>query len=393
MSAGRGAPARAARPGVLTSARRTVPRRSARNRGGKAGKPQPNGVSISRRGRVPELRAGYWRGALCCVKPRIAARVAMRSRSSSGRSTANGRSSEREQRGQPVEPFGVQLDAGPASLSGSAPPAGGISYVATLAGSGRGSARSCPGCSGSLRAGTGFGEPGQDVLRRSNPAGGSTSRAGSWRLRCGRAGASGPRRCRDQRRSRTSGRSGRRARRGGGCVRCAGRRRRCTGSRWACDGARRRRPRAGPGVRGGCLAGRGGEGEGAEHGVEPAGEPLRQYPADLGRRRLACRAGGRHQPRPAARDQAEQHGQRLVVAEHQRRHAVTGIQPAPAVVAVSTRRAHQGRAGGPRTAAPSAHPPRACLQARPPSGRRPTVAAPAKTERVQSAGAWAQVSH
>jgi hypothetical protein len=86
-------------------------------------------------------------------------------------------------------------------------------------------------------------------------------------------------------------------------------------------------------VSGGCLAGRSREGEGAEHGVEPAGEPLGQYPADLGRRRLARRARGRHQPGPAARDQAEQHGECLVIAEHERRHTVSGGEPVPAVAA------------------------------------------------------------
>ncbi len=58
-----------------------------------------------------------------------------------------------------------------------------------------------------------------------------------------------------------------------------------------------------------------------------------QYPADLGRRRLGCRARGRHQPGPAARDQSEQHGEGLVVAEHERRQAVSGGEPVPAVAA------------------------------------------------------------
>jgi len=83
----------------------------------------------------------------------------------------------------------------------------------------------------------------------------------------------------------------------------------------------------------GELAGRGREGEGFEHGVEPAGEPLGQYPADLGRCRLTRRARRRHQPRPAAGDQAEQHGERFVVAQHERRHAVPGGEPVPAVAA------------------------------------------------------------
>ena len=72
---------------------------------------------------------------------------------------------------------------------------------------------------------------------------------------------------------------------------------------------------------------------GPEQGVEPAGEALGQHPADLGRRRLARRAGGRQQSGPAPGDQAEQHGERLVVAEHERRHAVARGQPVAAVAA------------------------------------------------------------
>ena len=61
-----------------------------------------------------------------------------------------------------------------------------------------------------------------------------------------------------------------------------------------------------PGVRCGCLAGRGGEGEGVEHGVEPAGEPLGQYPAVCLAAAVSLAAiRGRHQPGPAARDQAD----------------------------------------------------------------------------------------
>ena len=47
---------------------------------------------------------------------------------------------------------------------------------------------------------------------------------------------------------------------------------------------------------------------------------------------LAAPVVGR-QPGLAARDQAEQHGQCLVVAEHERRHAVAGGEPVPAVAA------------------------------------------------------------
>ena len=39
------------------------------------------------------------------------------------------------------------------------------------------------------------------------------------------------------------------------------------------------------------------------------------------------------QPGPAARDQAEQHGQRLLVAQHERGHPVPGREPVPAVAA------------------------------------------------------------
>ena len=89
----------------------------------------------------------------------------------------------------------------------------------------------------------------------------------------------------------------------------------------------------GSALRGGELAGRGGEGERSEHGVEPAGESIRQDPADLGRGRLARRARRRHQPGPAPGDQAEQHGERLLVAQHERRHPVPGGEPVPAVAA------------------------------------------------------------
>jgi hypothetical protein len=85
------------------------------------------------------------------------------------------------------------------------------------------------------------------------------------------------------------------------------------------------------GVRYGSLAGGSGEGQRAEHGIQPAGKPVGQYPADLGRRGLAGRAGG--QSGPAARDQTEQHGQCLVVAEHERRHAVSGGEPVSTVAA------------------------------------------------------------
>jgi hypothetical protein len=86
-------------------------------------------------------------------------------------------------------------------------------------------------------------------------------------------------------------------------------------------------------LRGGEFAGRGGEGERPEYGVEPAGEPLRQDPPDLGRGRLARRARRRHQPRAAPGDQPEQHGERLLVAQHERGHAVPGGEPVPAVAA------------------------------------------------------------
>ena len=86
-------------------------------------------------------------------------------------------------------------------------------------------------------------------------------------------------------------------------------------------------------LRGGELAGRRGEGERPEHRVQPAGEPLRQDPPDLGRRRLARRARRCHQPRPAPGDQAEQHGQRLLVGQHERRHPVSGSEPVTAVPA------------------------------------------------------------
>jgi hypothetical protein len=51
------------------------------------------------------------------------------------------------------------------------------------------------------------------------------------------------------------------------------------------------------GAVGGVGAGRRrGEGERPEQGVEPAGEPVRQHPPDLGRRRLARGARARQQP-------------------------------------------------------------------------------------------------
>lgn len=71
------------------------------------------------------------------------------------------------------------------------------------------------------------------------------------------------------------------------------------------------------------------EREGAEDGVEPAGEAVREDPPDLGGRRLV----GRRQSGPAARDQAEHHGERFVVGEHERRHAVAGAEPVTAVPA------------------------------------------------------------
>ncbi|GGM91213.1 hypothetical protein GCM10011609_30490 [Lentzea pudingi] len=70
-----------------------------------------------------------------------------------------------------------------------------------------------------------------------------------------------------------------------------------------------------------------GERERAQHRVEPAGEPCGQHPPDLRRRRLTrCT---RHQ----TRDQAYQHRQGLVVAQHQRRHTVPGSEPVSAVAA------------------------------------------------------------
>ena len=80
-------------------------------------------------------------------------------------------------------------------------------------------------------------------------------------------------------------------------------------------------------------AGRGREGEGLQDRVEAAGQALGQHPAGSSPppSRSPCRR--RRQPRPAAGEQAEQHGERLVVAEHERRQTVPGGEPVPAVAA------------------------------------------------------------
>ncbi len=83
------------------------------------------------------------------------------------------------------------------------------------------------------------------------------------------------------------------------------------------------------GLRDERLTGRSGEGERAEHGVESAAEPGGQHPADLRRRRLT--RGACHQACSAARDQAEQHGERFVVGQHERRHPEPGGEPEAAV--------------------------------------------------------------
>lgn len=57
--------------------------------------------------------------------------------------------------------------------------------------------------------------------------------------------------------------------------------------------------------------------------VEPAAAPFGQHPPDLGRRR----ARGRHQAGAPPRDQAEQYGVRLVVAQHAWGQTVTKGEP------------------------------------------------------------------
>ncbi len=75
-----------------------------------------------------------------------------------------------------------------------------------------------------------------------------------------------------------------------------------------------------------------GKGERFQECVEPAARACSgQHPPDLGRGRLARGVPCRHQPRSPPGDQAEQHGQRLVVAEHERRQAVAGGEPVAAV--------------------------------------------------------------
>ena len=95
------------------------------------------------------------------------------------------------------------------------------------------------------------------------------------------------------------------------------------------DGIRQREED--PRVRRRRLPHRPGERDLAEQGVEPAGQALREHPSDLGRGRLARRPGRCQQSRPASGDQTEQHGERLVVVEHQRRHLVARGQPVAAV--------------------------------------------------------------
>jgi hypothetical protein len=90
------------------------------------------------------------------------------------------------------------------------------------------------------------------------------------------------------------------------------------------------------GIRGGELARRGrrrGERERSEHAVEPAGDPVRKHPPDLGRGRLARRACCCYQSGAVASGQAEQHGERFVVVQHERGHAVPRGESVPAIAA------------------------------------------------------------
>ncbi|GGN40408.1 hypothetical protein GCM10012285_18400 [Streptomyces kronopolitis] len=95
-----------------------------------------------------------------------------------------------------------------------------------------------------------------------------------------------------------------------------------------------------PGVRGGGPTGLLREGERVQERAESVREVRGQHPPDLGRCRLARRVPGRAEPRPAAGDQAEQHRQRLVVAEHERRQAVPGGEPVAAVAAAHRLHGH-----------------------------------------------------
>lgn len=92
---------------------------------------------------------------------------------------------------------------------------------------------------------------------------------------------------------------------------------------------RRRHPRrpARPGMAPGLL----GDVCGLEQGVEAATERRGQHPAHLSGRALQGHSGQRHPPGPPQDDEAEQHGHRLVVSDHQRGHAVTGSEPVAAV--------------------------------------------------------------
>lgn len=127
------------------------------------------------------------------------------------------------------------------------------------------------------------------------------------------------------------------------------------------------------GVRGVELAGLIRAGESLRGSVEPTGEVLGQHPPDLRRRRLVRRALRRRQPCSAAGDQAEQHGRRLVVAEHERGQTVPGGEPVPAVATAHRFHGHAGATGPCCSATPTA----TSSTSSPPSPQRPSRSSPA----------------
>jgi hypothetical protein len=67
-----------------------------------------------------------------------------------------------------------------------------------------------------------------------------------------------------------------------------------------------------------------GEVGGLQQRVQPTSQRLGQHTLHLGRSAFGRGDGRGHQARPTSGDQPQQHGERLVIGEHEGRHAVLG---------------------------------------------------------------------